>query len=188
MKALLDILNPYRWLLLAGLLAALYGAHLWRVGAAAKAAEKTTHAHYAGVLANISNLTAEAERKTRAAEHAVTHAFEVITDDGQKRIDTARADAAGARAAAGRLQQQLTHYRGAAAQRAAHPGLATAGPAAGDALDLLAHLFSRADDRAGELAAFADLAHAAGITCERAYDTLERELNSLRHTTTEPPP
>ena len=48
-------------------------------------------------------------------------------------------------------------------------------------------LFSRADDRAAELAAFADLAHAAGITCERAYDTLERELNSLRHTTTEPP-
>ena len=177
----------WRLFAVAAIAATAWWWHASEVRAAAQAAEKTTHAHYAGVLANISNLTAEAERKTRAAEHAVTHAFEVITDDGQKRIDTARADAAGARAAAGRLQQQLAHYRGAAAQRAAHPGLATAGPAAGDALDLLAHLFSRAEDRARELAAFADLAHAAGITCERAYDTLERELNSLRHTTTEPP-
>ena len=177
----------WRLFAVAAIAATAWWWHASEVRAAAQAAEKTTNAHYAGVLANISNLTAEAERKTRAAENAVTHAFEVITDDGQKRIDTARADAAGARAAAGRLQQQLTHYRGAAAQRAAHPGLATAGPPAGDALDLLANLLEKHSAELVEIGEFADLAHAAGITCERAYDTLERELNSLRHTTTEPP-
>ena len=177
----------WRLFAVAAIAATAWWWHASEVRAAAQAAEKTTHAHYAGVLANISNLTAEAERKTRAAENAVTHAFEVITDDGQKRIDTARADAAGARAAAGRLQQQLAHYRVAAAQRAAHPGLATAGPAAGDALDLLANLLEKHSAELVEIGEFADLAHAAGITCERAYDTLAREFNNLQNTTTEPP-
>jgi hypothetical protein len=177
MKALLDILNPYRWLLLAGLLATLYGAHLWRVGAAAKAAEKAAHGHYAGVLAGIAAKTAAAEKAFRVAENKARSAIEKEANDGQAKIDLARADARRADAAAAGLRQQLAHYRRAAARAAARPGAAPAGPPAADALDLLAQLFGRADDRAGELAAFADLAHAAGRTCERAYDAIERELN-----------
>lgn len=177
----------WRLFAVAAIAATAWWWHTSEVRAAARAAEKATHAHYAGVLADIAQQTATAEKEYRALENRTRTAIEKEATDGQQKIDRARADADSARAVAAGLQQQLAHYRGAAAQRAAHPGLATAGPAAGDALDLLAHLFSRADDRAGELAAFADLAHAAGITCERAYDTLERELNSLRHTTTEPP-
>lgn len=180
MKALLDILNPYRWLLLAGLLAALYGAHLWRVGAAVKAAEKSTHAHYAAVLAGIAAQTAAAAKEFRAREHKAQAAIEKEATDGQAKIDLARADARRADAAAAGLRQQLDTYRRAAARAAAHPDPAVAGPPAGDALDLLADLFSRAEDAAGELARFADLAHAAGSTCERAYDAARAEL-SRRH-------
>ncbi|MFD1709102.1 hypothetical protein FVQ98_14460 [Ottowia sp. GY511] len=36
MSKLLDLLNPYRWLILLALLAGLWGAHAWRVGAAEK--------------------------------------------------------------------------------------------------------------------------------------------------------
>lgn len=155
--------------------------HTSAVNAAAKAAEKATHAHYAVVLADIAGKTAAAAKEFRALEQQAQAAIEKEATDGQKKIDTARADAAGARAAALSLRQQLDHYR-TAARAAAHPGAATAGPPTGDALDLLAHLFSSADHRAGELAAFADLAHAAGTTCERAYDAVERKLNSHAQT------
>lgn len=38
--------------------------------------------------------------------------------------------------------------------------------------ELLAELFRRADQRAGELAAIADQARIRGLTCEAAYDAL----------------
>lgn len=171
-----------RWLIPLALVASLAGAHLWRVGAATKAAERAVHAHYAVVLAGIRDLTAQAERDIRARERAAATAVEGVAKDGQTKIDLARADARRADAAAGSLRAQLDAYRRAAARAAAHPDTATAGPSTGDALDLLADLFSRADGAAGELAKFADLAHAAGHTCERAYDALARELN--RHAQT----
>lgn len=171
-----------RWLIPLALVASLAGAHLWRVGAATKAAERAVHAHYAVVLAGISAKTAAAETEFRKREQNAQRAIEKEASDGQQKIDLARADARRADAAAGSLRAQLDTYRRAAARAAAHPDTATAGPSTGDALDLLADLFSRADGTAGELAKFADLAHAAGHTCERAYDALARELN--RHAQT----
>lgn len=44
--------------------------------------------------------------------------------------------------------------------------------AAADAIGVLAHVLSRADKRAGILAAYADAARAAGLKCERDYDAL----------------
>lgn len=44
--------------------------------------------------------------------------------------------------------------------------------AAGAAIVLLTDLLGRSDHRAGELAAFADASRAAGIKCERDYDSL----------------
>lgn len=44
------------------------------------------------------------------------------------------------------------------------------------ALDLLAHLFSRADDEAGILADYADRARIAGLKCERDYDSLTHSV------------
>jgi hypothetical protein len=40
---------------------------------------------------------------------------------------------------------------------------------------VLADLLSRADERAGELAAAYDRARASGLACERAYQSLVKE-------------
>lgn len=141
--------------------------HLSRV----HAAEQAVHAHYAQVLADIRDETAKAAAEYRATEKTWQTRIEKEAQDGQARIESAQRDAVAAGAERSRLLSDIARYR-AAARAAAHSGAAAAGPAAGDALDLLADLFSRADEAAGELAAAADLARAAGLTCERAHDAL----------------
>ncbi|KWA11577.1 DUF2514 family protein [Burkholderia territorii] len=92
---------------------------------------------------------------------------EIATDAANER-DQARADAAVADGVADRLRKQVATLV-ADARRA---GPAAGGEATGDALDLLADLFGRADERAGELAKIADERGIAGQQCERSYDAL----------------
>ena len=157
-----------------------WGWHTSRVSAAATAAGKAVHAHYATVLKDIADQTADTERRARATERAMAVDIEGVAQNAQAKIDLARADAGRADAAARSLRQQLAEYRRAATATATHPGAAPAGPPAGDAIDLLANLFSQSDDRSGELARFADLAHAAGAACEAAYDATHRALNDAQ--------
>ena len=160
-----------QWLVLAAVLAAVaIAGYTWHRDQV-KQAEQAVHAHYAGVLADIRDKTATAATAFRARETQWQTHIEKETQDGQDRLDAARRDAVGARAAADGLRADLAHYR-AAARAASHPCAAAAGPPASDALDLLADLLTGADEAAGELAAAADLAHAAGLTCERSYDAL----------------
>ena len=160
-----------RLILAAALIAFWIGLGTWWHTSRVHAAEQKVHAHYAKVLSDISAKTAAAATAFRARETYWQTRFDKEAQDGQTRIDTARRDADGARAAADGLRATLARYR-AAARAAANPGAAAAGPATGDALDLLSDLFTRADETAGELAQAADLAHAAGITCERSHDAL----------------
>lgn len=167
-------MNPIaniRLILAAALVAFWVGLLGWLHLSRVHAAEQAVHTHYAAVLAGISAKTAAAATAFRARETYWQTRFDKEAQDGQTRIDTARRDADGARAAADGLRADRDRYR-AAARAAAHPGAAAAGPTAGDALDLLSDLFAGADAAAGELAQAADLAHAAGVTCERAYDAL----------------
>ena len=81
------------------------------------------------------------------------------------------------------LRQQLADYR----QRArCNPTPAGGGAPAEDPLFLLSDLLSRADERAGELAEFADRAHIAGRACEAAYDSLR--VKSSGHVEASSPP
>ncbi|MDN7936447.1 DUF2514 family protein [Burkholderia metallica] len=91
-----------------------------------------------------------------------------IATDAAKERDQARADAAAADGVADGLRKQVAELV-ADARRA---GTAAGSPATGDALDLLADLFGRADERAGELAKIADERGIAGQQCERSYDAL----------------
>lgn len=167
---------PYEWVLtrLIPILIALGGLGLWH-HQQVKRAEQAVHAHYAVVLADISGKTAAAAAEFRATEKKWQTSIEKEAQDGRARINAARRDAGAARGERDRMLVTLDRYR-AAARAAAHPGAADAGPAAGDALDLLAELFAGADAAAGELAQAADLAHAAGVTCERSYDALTQPL------------
>ncbi|WP_321902719.1 DUF2514 family protein [Burkholderia cenocepacia] len=92
---------------------------------------------------------------------------EIATDAARKR-ETALADAAAAARAADGLRRQVAVLV-ADVRRA---GAAAGSPATGDAIDLLADVFGRADERAGELAKIADERGIAGQQCERSYDAL----------------
>ena len=97
-----------------------------------------------------------------------------ITAHADQQIAAARADAVRARAAADRLRIAATAAARACDAGPADPAPADAGaPATGPGL-LLSDVLGRADDRAGELASALDAARAAGLACERAYDSLRR--------------
>ena len=118
----------------------------------------------------MAEASAAAEQAVRAEEARRVAAIEEIQRHAQTEIEAAQRDAAAATDTAGRLRIELARLR---ANHAAHRPTATLrGPTGADALDLLAELFSRADDRAGAVAAIADRARAAGLACERAYDAM----------------
>ncbi|WP_414134455.1 DUF2514 family protein [Bordetella avium] len=53
-------------------------------------------------------------------------------------------------------------------------GPSNVGPSGAAGADLLAYMLGRVSDRAAELAAIADRARVAGLTCERIYDGLSK--------------
>ena len=94
-----------------------------------------------------------------------------IANEAKQQAETASADAGRARAESGRLRERVAKLV-AAGRAAGYSSAASGGEAAGDPLDVLADVLLRADQRAGDLAEFADNAHIAGAACERAYSTL----------------
>ena len=96
-----------------------------------------------------------------------------ITNEAKQQAETASADAGRARAESGRLRERVAELV-AAGRAAGNSSAAARGQAAGDPLDVLADVLLRADQRAGDLADFADRARIAGAACERAYGALVR--------------
>ncbi|MBR8297458.1 DUF2514 family protein [Burkholderia cenocepacia] len=96
-------------------------------------------------------------------------AQEGIAIDAAKKRDQAVADAA-----ADGLRKQVAVLVADVRRASASAG----SPAAGDALDLLADVFGRSDERAGELAKIADERGIAGQQCERSYDALIGDAQS----------
>ncbi|MDN7489519.1 DUF2514 family protein [Burkholderia sp. AU45274] len=147
---------------------------LWLAFIAALAITAGT-CYFAGHKAGVRETTAAAQKAqlaavdaARAEEQRRTAAQSEIAKDANKQRTAALADAFAARAAAGSLQQRVDRL--VAAGR--HPTATAGSPATGDALDLLADVLGRADERAGELAEYADRARIAGQQCERSYDAL----------------
>ncbi|MBU9293123.1 DUF2514 domain-containing protein [Burkholderia multivorans] len=151
-------LDPRVWL--AVIVAAIVGLAGGYVKGHADGARATAAAAQKAQLDAVSAARAEEQRRTAAQQ-------EIANDANQQRT-AALADAFAARAAAGSLQQRVDQL--VAASR--HPTTSAGSPAAGDALDLLADVLGRVDERAGELAEYADRARIAGQQCERDYDTL----------------
>lgn len=134
--------------------------------------------HARGVVAerDIAELQAERDRATaaasesaRAIERARITTLETIVHEADTRTQTARRDAVAAADVARRLREHVARLAGGAA---ADPAPAAAGEAAAGPGLVLADLFGRADARAGELAAWADEAHGAGLACQRVYEAL----------------
>lgn len=126
----------------------------------------------ADIRAAQAQAVTDAVTKARTEEQRRINTLEVIANDTRSKLDAAQVDAATARAAATSLRQQLADYRQRASSNTPVIG---GGEATEDPLFLLSDLLSRADERAGELADFADRAHIAGRACEAAYDSLRGE-------------
>ncbi|WP_313233406.1 DUF2514 family protein [Delftia acidovorans] len=172
---MLALLKSRDWQLLALGLAALL---LWQsVGhlLALRVADKA-RADLATERAAAAAAAAETSERYRKLEGTYRENLDSITRDAHQAQARDAADAAAARAAAGRLRGDLADYitahRAAAQARAAvgqcTPDARRQTPDAG-ALDLLAELQRRADERAGDLARIADEARLRGGACERAY-------------------
>ncbi|MXN29169.1 DUF2514 family protein [Delftia sp. CH05] len=162
-------LKAYALQILALVLAALL---LWQsVGhlLALRAADKA-RADLSSVRAATAAAAAETSERYRKLEGTYREKLDTIARESGQAQARAAADADAARAVAGRLRGDLADY--ITAHRAAANARAVAGQCAPDtgAVDLLAELQRRADERAGELARIADDARTRGESCEDAYD------------------
>jgi hypothetical protein len=161
-----------RWaLIVIALLLAALGVQQLRVSRA-QADASVARAALAGDRAAYARTAATAEKAARAEESRREAEKQEITRNAQEQIATADAAARDAGRAAAGLRQQVDAFVAAGRRAAAHPSPAVGSPPTTDALDLLADVFWRADDRAGALAAEADRRGIAGAACERAYDSL----------------
>ncbi|WP_175878917.1 DUF2514 family protein [Burkholderia sp. BCC0097] len=160
---LLRLVWPYVLAVLLGFAAGVYGEHL------------ISAREIAGMKADAAMAQAKAVDAARAEEQRRTAAQSEIAKDANQQRTAALADAFAARAAAGSLQQRVDQLIAAAR----HPAATSGSPATGDALDLLADVLGRADQRAGELAEYADRARIAGQQCERDYDALSGDAQTI---------
>ncbi|WP_423379546.1 DUF2514 family protein [Burkholderia sp. LMG 32019] len=111
----------------------------------------------------IHELVVERDESDRIAREQQGNA-----ENASKKRDQARADAAAAASAADGLRRQVAEL----VARASDSGASSGGAAAGGALDLLADVFGRTDEAAGEFARVADERGIAGRQCEGDFDAL----------------
>ena len=114
------------------------------------------------------------EAAERAREQTRQLSITKAVQYGQRIIDQATTDAAAARASADGVQLVADNLarRLAASETSGNSCTAAASKAVAHAAAVLADVFKRADQRAGDLAAIADQARIRGLTCEQAYDGL----------------
>ena len=114
------------------------------------------------------------EAAGREREQAYQQSINMAIQDGQRIIDQATTDAATARASADSLRGAADNLarRLATSEASGNSCTAAASKAAARAAAVLADVFKRADQQAGDLAEIADQARARGMTCEQAYDGL----------------
>jgi hypothetical protein len=170
MIGLFALLPGRDWLYITAFMVLLGGGigfvhHEREIGAArVEAVRKAEHDQMAAVAASAAASAATETARRQAAFQETAHAIEV---------QTARvaADAASAVAARDALRVQLGAY--VRANRVpSNPTPAASSPAAANPVDLLAELFRRADQRAGELAKVADDRGTAGTGCVLSADSL----------------
>ncbi|MCY1271599.1 hypothetical protein D9M68_223010 [compost metagenome] len=155
--------------LAAGLFASGWVVNGWRLGEQIQELQTTQAKQREGQATAL----AAASEAARTEEQRRTAEQRGIANAAAKDRDQALADARTAGAVAEQLRVRAAQLA-AAARAAGNSATAGGSPAAGDPLDVLTDVLSRADARAGELAAYADRARIAGQACERSYDALRR--------------
>lgn len=151
-------------LVLVGILLALLGVQTMRIDRA--------HRQYAELQTQYAEASRKAEADARAEETRRQAIVDKEATDAQARIVQLEADAASARDSAERLRAAVaTAVSGA--RKGAKPAEPSPGKPGADTLDVLAKLYSESQDRAGEVALYADRLRIAGQACEATYDSLK---------------
>ncbi|WP_407363757.1 DUF2514 family protein [Enterobacter asburiae] len=123
-----------------------------------------------------NDATALAKRQTEAREEEQRRQGEVdeIRKQASKKLAGVQADANRAIAASRELHDKADKLAGKLAERERACGAGSPGRSEAETSGavLLADLFRRADERAGELAREADEARARGLACEAAYNSI----------------
>ena len=174
---MMDKIKAYGWQFAALALAVGLLVQTQRLADAnTKAGDATTT--LATERANAERLARQQSEAHRDTERKLREDHDRIDSEAQVALAAAAAGADRARTAGQRLQRELADY--ITAHRARAIAAAAAGQCTPDtgALDLLADLQRRADDRAGELAAIADEARVRGLACERTHDSDRATLNA----------
>lgn len=99
-------------------------------------------------------------------------AIDAIQEQAQQDIATAKRNADAAAAESKRLQDGIADAIARLQADSGHTSITTSGKTRASTSSLLAVLFREIDTAAGEYAAEADRARAAGLNCERAYDAV----------------
>ncbi len=115
---------------------------------------------------------AHEERAAREEEQRRQNEINKVTQDAEQQIAQYRTDAAAADAVAVSLRDQAKRLAQRASQCPSNPNASISGQAATSPAMVLSELFNRCDERAGELAKAFDQCQAAGLACERAYNSL----------------
>lgn len=170
------------WKVLIGVLLGAVTAWMiqgWRLGA--EIAEKDAYAarlsaSYSDQMATFANNARDGESAARIEEQRRAAAQQQVIQNARQQTYQAMVDRDAADAVAGRLRKRVDDIAAAARRRpgSGNPSLTAGSPTAADPIGVLADVLSRADERAGILAAYADQARIAGVACERAYESLGR--------------
>ncbi len=127
-------------------------------------------------MAHSEQLTEWANASNKAATEALAtstqriETLEGLKNDAIAQREVAVADLDRVRTTSNRLRAEYDKIYRDSLRR--DPSLADGSPAAPSTTGMLAHMLSRAIDRAELLAGIADQSRIAGLTCERAYDAL----------------
>lgn len=167
-------------------LASTAAVQTWRLqGAQLEASE--AKAQQAKQQAESDRLARVASETNRQLERQYLDQVSEIETRAQADLAQSRVAVDRARDVGQRLQRELAAY--VERQRASASAAAAAGQCQADAtpaVDLLAELFRRADERAGELAAIADEARIRGLACEASYDLVNSSEDQLVEVHTSP--
>ena len=155
--------------------AAVWGFSHWRYSAGYGDADQHWRGEWAQRDARDATALAQRQAEARTEEQRRQGEIDAIRKQASQQLAGVKADADRARAASRGLHDRADKLARQLANRERACGAGTPGRSEAETSGavLLADLFRRADDRAGELAREADEARARGLACEAAYDAVK---------------
>ena len=156
--------------------AAVWGFSHWRYSAGYGDADQHWRGEWAQRDARDATALAQRQAEARAEEQRRQGEIDAIRKQASQQLAGVKADADRALAVSRGLHDRADKLAGqlAARERACGAGTTGRGETETSGAVLLADLFRRADDRAGQLAKDADEARARGLACEAAYYSISR--------------